>query len=195
MPSNLHTFWSIKVDTQLAHSRGSRPTSSPFEFVNRTTTSTRFAAAVLGFGDGCVAGRPFPFPTRTFGGCIFCLSIRTGSPCLSKVLPLLVAHASTPNAPAYLKSGIEFLCGIFGAGLSVFNSVLCCPLAPGLPKALIVIFREFKPRDEDEFGIAVFHDPSKNMLTALSMLSPEASRNRFIKSGGTLSLTTLSNIS
>ena len=93
-PSNRQTFWSINVDTQLAVSFGSLPTSSPLEFVKRTTTSPLILAAFVWVA--------FP-PRPTFvGALIFVRSIWIASPICMRPVPLRVAHAPTPKAPTYL---------------------------------------------------------------------------------------------
>jgi hypothetical protein len=80
------------------------------------------------------------------------------------------------------------LCG-FGVGFRV-------PFIPSefdLANALIVIVLDAPALGRDE-AEAFFHEPSKNMFTALSISSPAASRSFCITSGSTSCPTKLSKV-
>lgn len=171
VPSKCAIRWSISVETQFAASLDSLPISEPAVFVKRTRTSPRRAAAAV--MRGVMTGMPsfvWPFAVA-WGRCIFWRSILTTSPCLSRLLPLLVAHPSTPKAPIY--RGGTFDRSGSGATSGVETS---SPLMGALAGA------ELRGAGFGFFNF--FHVPSKYMFTASSRLPRQASRIMALTSRG-----------
>ena len=114
------------------------------------------------------------------GGFGFCRSMRSGSPALRMFVPEPIAHPSTPSEPMYFRD--HWLGGVDGGvglrGRSTGNGDLVMKLFKvgsrgRFPRGLVLMSPTglgFKvSRLEDS------QDPSKYMLTALSMLPPDTS--------------------